>query len=143
MVKIKLYFTKEETKTLKYIKKHKRVTEPMLKSKFPNFDNYRHYISSFIDRKDLNEEEFKRREFEFNKQHNGPKMPVSQAQQYQKDFEDDENKIIYSLSRQGYEYFYDKWHEALLFWLPYGITTFIALSSVILQALNYCSNGTP
>lgn len=127
-----IYLQKQELKILKYIKKNAPVAEPELTSKFYDFEHDRYYISSLIDRRDLNEEERQRREAEYY-QNIDKDIPVGQQKPYEADFEYSPYHVFYSLTRAGQQYFDDKRRDAWSHWFPYTITTIIAIASLIAQ----------
>lgn len=141
-----IYLQKHELKILKYIKKNAPVSEPELINKFDDFEHDKNYISSLIDRRDLNEEERKHREDKYY-QSLDKNIPVGQQKTYEQDFEDNPYHVLYSLSREGQQYFDEKRKESWSRWFPYVITTILAASSVIIQILNFicehCNKGTP
>lgn len=106
---------KREISTLKYIKKHPNVTKATLYQKFPFLENDFMYISHYIS---ISGEE----EIMENGLYTGECKSVDSS--------------TYRLNRAGEQYFEDKRHEWLSFILPYGITTLIAVSSVVAQIIS-------
>lgn len=120
-----IYLQKCELKILKYIKKNAPVAEPELIDKFDDFEHDKNYISSLIDHRDLNEEERKRREEEYY-QNIDKDIPIGQQKPYEQDFEFNPYHVLYSLSREGRQYFDDKRKQSWSRWFPYVITTILA-----------------
>lgn len=130
-----IFLQKSELKILKYIKKRGSVSELELRQKFKSFETDKYYISSLIQTRDLNEEESEMRRIQYYSSRD-ESIPVGLQEPYEDDIESNPYYITYTLSRAGYEYFYQKRHDAWLFWFPYGITTLIAATSVIVQLIN-------
>lgn len=117
---------KRELKVLKYVKKHPDVTRKVLYEKFPFLkDDYR-YVREYL-----------MVEGEEPVIYEGLDTGTTQLT----------DDSTYRLSHEGEQFFKDKSDKFWSFILPYGITTLIALSSVIMQILNFicehCTKGTP
>lgn len=130
---IKIYLRKDELKMLKFIKKKKRVSEAVLLEKFNDFDSKRMNFSLLIIRTDEGEIEFGENKAKFYASQKG--IPIGQQKNFPEEYEENPNKVFYTLSREGYQYFDDKTHERWLFWFPYTITTLIATASLLAQIL--------
>lgn len=106
---------KAEYKILKYIKKHEGLSAKSLTKKFPYIDDYYFRIKQYI------EEE--------------PAINIYNEQICdKKGLRHDEKVICITLS--GEEVLEKKQHEFWAFVLPYGITTLIAVSSVVAQIID-------
>lgn len=116
-----------EIKILSYIRRHTAVTGKQLTKKFPDIDEYFYHLKE----KNICVEEA----VSIYSKEDRDKMKIS-----------DDEPIIY-LTIYGDDVVLKHRHEFWHFILPYGITTFIALSSVIIQILNFicnhCAKGTP
>lgn len=116
---------------LKFIKKKKRVSEAVLLEKFNNFDSKRMNFSLLIVRTDEGEKEFEEKQTKFYASQTG--IPLNKQEKFEEEYEENTNKVFYTLSREGYQYFDDKTHDTWLFWFPYTITTLIAIASLLAQ----------
>ena len=105
---------KSEEKILRYIKRNPNVARKKLLKKFPNFDKEKRYLHGLYYVEDLEEVYYE-------------ESCCSEMEEV------DSSK--YFLSREGEIYFEQKHEKLLLFWLPYSITTAIAIASLIAQFL--------
>lgn len=132
---MEIFLYKDEIKILKYIKrqtrKHVPISEAALMQKFNNFNKKYMNLSSLIVRNDTGEEEFIKRESKFYASQKN--VNVNETLTFNELYVADPKKVFYTLSRQGYQYLYDKQHNTWLFWFPYTITTLIAIASIISQ----------
>lgn len=101
---------KRELKALKYIKKHPDVTQKKLYTKFPFLESDFHYISEYVSIDNLE--------------------PILRGV-----YEIGETKVTenstFRLNRNGEQLFENKSNKFWSFILPYGITTLIAIGSLI------------
>ncbi len=113
---------KREYKVLKYVKRHPGVTKQRLYSKFPFLEDDFHYINDYFWIDDLEKDVC-----------NGLETGTSHVV----------DTSTYRLKHKGYEEIEKKRHDKWLFWFPYAITTIIAATSAIFQALNFIMENFP
>ncbi len=106
---------KIEYRTLKYIKKHGVVSDEELISKFPEIDRYMYRIKNMIIRQPALEV-FSKSELN--------RLGIS------------EESYVSQLDILGYEEIENHKHKWYSFILPYGLTTIIAILSLIAQLTN-------
>lgn len=127
---------KQQYQILKYIYKNPEITKSALLQKFSDFEKHERSISEYVQVTDKNtdvEAEIREKLFiETSEKH----MTNIEASEYvekhmPKNIENitDNSLITYSAKLNFQEYLESKRHNAVLFWLPYAITTFIALIS--------------
>lgn len=117
---------KREIKVLKYVKKHPDATRKVLYQKFPFLEDDYCYVRKYL-------------------------MVEGEEPVFYEGLDTGTTQLTdnstYRLSHEGEQFFKDKSDKFWSFILPYGITTFIALSSVIIQILNFicnhCTKGAP
>lgn len=148
---------KRQYRILKHIYKHPEITKSALLQKFPDFQKHEKSISEYVQvtdkNKDIVSETQEMLHYEASKKH----MTVSEQTMYvnknmPKNIQNtiDDSLITYSAKLNFQEYLENKKHKAFLFWLPYIITTFIALISaaptiykIIIFILNLLQKSTP
>lgn len=105
---------KREERVLKYVKRHPDVTKKKLYKKYPFLKDDFHYVKPYL--------------YAYNT------VPIKNGE-----YESGEEKIVetstFRLSRQGIIFFEDKCNKFWSFALPYGITTAIAIASLVAQFL--------
>lgn len=145
-----MYILKDEYRILKYVKKHKVVTKSELIRIFPHFNSIwsNSIIQCYLDETNENREIFNKKQDEYDKNLFVLKNPSYVNGEIEPPkYVNDYDKITYRINRDGQEYFEKKQREFWVFILPYGITTIIAATSVILEIinfiLNHCSKGAP
>lgn len=136
---------KRQRKILKYIYKHPDTTLSVILREFPDFEKYesasKDYLSianRYVDIKGELE-----RQLYIEAENNG--VPYEERQNYidshmpldkVTSVPDENDYKFYSTNLNFQEYLENRRHEACLFWIPYVITTAIAIMSVIMQFLN-------
>lgn len=104
---------KREIKVLKYIKRYQPVTKKQLYSRFPFLESDFRFISEYI--------------------------TITGKELFVDNFGHDTGEWVtvdtstYTLNRNGRIFFEQRREKLLSFWLPYGITTIIAISSLVIQ----------
>lgn len=106
---------KREIKVLKYIKKHQPVTKKQLYSKFPFLESDFRFISEYVT---INGTEYLTDSSGYD---TGEWVVVETS--------------TYTLNRNGRIFFEKQREKFWAFWLPYGITTIIAISSLIINII--------
>lgn len=134
---------------LKYIHKNPMITKSELLTKFSDFEKYEKTIEAYVTKENANKDVENDTKSDLLWQAAQLKIPVGEQENYLNEHMPDvhtsiDNSLItYSTNFTFEEYFEKKRHNALLFWLPYGITTFIAGLSLLLQIIHYLFSGTP
>ena len=108
-------FTTKEMKVLKYIKKHENTTKKKLCKKFPYFEDVYNQIKCYAP-------------YEGN-------QPVKDKNGNETGEYEWIDLSTFSLNREGINFFKQRRNEAWVRWFPYAITTLIALSSIIIEAM--------
>lgn len=126
-----------EYEMLKHIYKHPRVTKSVMLKKFPDFEEYRSIVSEYAFVDDENKDTKAETQEELLQQANQMGFTIGETQEYvksnmsgTKDVADD-SLIFYSAKRILRLYIEEKRRKFWSFALPYGITTLIAIASVI------------
>lgn len=130
---------KKSYKILKYIYKNPNISKSELLRKFPDFEIYAQCVSAYVYKIDNNQNIVRDIEdqtcFEMaNKGYNLSEISdyISKSASNMQNITDS-NLITYSTNFKFEDYFEKRKHEKWFFWLPYSITTFIAIISLIVQ----------
>lgn len=134
-----------QRKILKYIYKNPGVTLSTILREFPDFKKYEtaslDYLS--IDNKYIDPE--KAQEDKLLQEASKLRISIQETYKYVEEHmpkdklisvPDPSDHKFYSTNLKFQEYLENRRHEACLFWIPYVITTAIAIMSVIMQFLN-------
>lgn len=127
---------------LKYIYKNPNISKSELLRNFPDFETYEQCISAYIYVTDNNTDIVSEIDTKLRVEASNKGLNMSEASKYvannMPDIQNvtDNNLIIYSTNLAFDEYHEKRKRELLLFWLPYSITTVIAICSLIAQILN-------
>jgi len=134
---------KREYEILKYIHTHPNCTKRTLLENFSDLDTYHHTISHYCNIEDKLDEIRSQKESELYLQAEKNGLPLSMRGDYVRehmpDFNYDSSYVFYKTDFNFQEYIEKKQHDFWSFALPYGITTLIAATSVIIQLVNLCS----
>lgn len=129
---------KQQYRILKYIYKNPRITKSSLLKKFYDFEKYKASISEYVHEENENKDIESKIRDSLIADTNGKGMSMSEIENYVKnnmpeDIQNiiDNSLIFFSTNLKFQEYFEKKRHDTLLFWLPYTITTIIAIASLI------------
>lgn len=125
---------KRELDFLKCIKDNERITEAELMSEYPDYQSILYYVNDFVRIDDLNNKEYVNNMDEYNARKYVLKNLKESDIEPQYNY--DPQKIYYSLSHSGFQFFEDRAKKFWSFILPYGITTIIAILSLIAQLTN-------
>lgn len=148
---------KQQYRILKYINKNPEITKSELLHKFPDFEKYEQSISEFVFLNNSNKDIIKETRERLVHEADEKGLRVSQISDYvRKNMPEniqnitDNSLITYSTKLNFQEYLESKRNKAVLFWLPYAITTFIALISaaptiykIIIFICNLFEKSTP
>lgn len=126
---------------LKYVHKNPNISKNELLSKFPNFGKYEHCISEYVCIDDNNVDIMSEVREKLIVEATALGLNSSEIAEYERTHMQniqnvtDDNLIVYSTNLKFDEYMEKHKHDILLFWLPYSITTLIAIASLIAQIL--------
>lgn len=134
-----------QRKILKYIYKHPRSTHSTLLRKFPDFTDYTGISPEYLIIQDEYVDAEQAWEQKLSAEASKKRLSIAETQEYiqshiPKDklisVADPDDYKFYSTNLAFQEYLEKRRHEAVLFWVPYILTTLIAAVSVILQIIN-------
>lgn len=132
---------KEHYKALNYIRRKNKVTETELYQKFPEFKDYSCKISSFYNKEDNNAKIYSEIEEKLVLKTSELNMTMAESSEYihthMPELKHNSDLVTYQVSDNFLEFYEQKREKLLLFWLPYSITTLIAIASLIAQFLPY------
>lgn len=135
-----------QRKILKYIYKNPGITRSAILRQFPDFAEYEFTFSEYISVKDNYVDPEKEWEDKLYNEAIKLGIPYNDRREYidshmPKDkitsVPDPDDHKFYSTNLAFQEYLEKRRHEAVLFWIPYGLTTLIAALSVIFEILNF------
>lgn len=124
---------KKSYKILKYIYKNPAISKMKVCHKFPDFEKYEHTISSYVIIADNNVDVEQEYEEKLMLEANEKGLNLSEQAAYirenMKNIENiyDKELVLYSTNLKFDEYREKKGHDMWLFWVPYTITTIIAI----------------
>lgn len=127
---------KQQYRILKYIYKNPEIKKSELLQKFPDFEKHERGISEYVYVTNKNKDAVSEIEEKLFKEASEKHLPILESSEYvdknmPKDIQNitDNSLITYSTKLNFQEYLENKRHDEFVFWLPYAITTFIALVS--------------
>lgn len=130
---------KSSYKMFKYIRKKGRITETSLSAKFPDFMELLHNNSCYYRKEDKNDEIFSEIETKLAQKTNELRMNATESSDYihshMPELSNNPELVTYEVTDKFLEFYEQKKEKLLLFWLPYSITTAIAIASLIAQFL--------
>lgn len=132
---------KRTYKILKYIHKNPNISKSKLLKKFSDFEKYQNTVSEYIVMTDTNKffEQDKTENLIIEAEQLGLNMlEVSDfIKNHSKEstISHDDSLVFYSTNLKFDEYLENKKHKDFLFWVPYTITTILAIASLIVQFL--------
>lgn len=127
---------KQQYRILKYIYKNPETKKSKLLQKFPDFEKYERSISEYVYVTSKNNNTVSEIEEKLFNEANEKHLSILESSEYvrnnmPKDIQNitDNSLITYSTKLNFQEYLESNRHDEFVFWLPYTITTFIALVS--------------
>lgn len=127
---------KKSYKILKYIYRNPAISKRKISQRFPDFEKYEHTISGYVIIVDNNVDIEQECEEKLVLEANEKGLNLSEQADYiRKNMKNvnniyDRELVLYSTNLKFDEYREKKRHDILLFWVPYIITTIIAIISI-------------
>lgn len=130
---------KKTYKILRHIHRNPNITKEKLNKNFADFEKYHNTISDYVNVVDENIDYEQLCEEKYILDAEKRELNISESAKYVENKMQgiknvtDDTLIYYSTNLKFDEYCEKKRHDALLFWVPYTITTVLAIASLFLS----------
>lgn len=135
-----------QRKILNYIHKYPGITRSAILRAFPDFKEYESISLEYLDIQNeyVDPEEYWELRLSYEASKNN--ITAGQTPEYIKSHmpenifmsvPDPDDKKLYYTNLKYQEYIEKQFRENFIFWVPYGLTTFLALASLVFQILNF------